>query len=217
MPNLLIIVSAVILMAGLLNFEKNDNKNGLIPTKTALSLLFVIAVIIQPHPVPYFYYFLFAGLIFCLAGDVFLALPQKMMFLLGLISFLIGHVFYVIAFFGVAGINQWTLAGTLVAVFTSGWVYMWLRPHLGAMNGPVLFYMLVITVMLSGAWSVLGDSRLTLTGRVMVFGGALLFYFSDIFVARERFLKSEFINRLTGLPMYYAGQFLLAFSVGMIL
>ena len=29
MPNLLIIVSAVILMAGLLNFEKNDNKNGL--------------------------------------------------------------------------------------------------------------------------------------------------------------------------------------------
>ncbi len=217
MPNLLIIVSAVILMAGLLNFEKNDNKNGLIPTKTALSLLFVIAVIIQPHPFPYFYYFLLAGLIFCLAGDVFLALPQKMMFLLGLISFLIGHVFYGIGFFGVAGINQWTLAGTLVAVFTSGWVYMWLRPHLGAMNGPVLLYMLVITVMLSGAWSVLGDSRLTLTGRVMVFGGALLFYFSDIFVARERFLKSEFINRLTGLPMYYAGQFLLAFSVGMIL
>ncbi len=217
MPNLLIIVSAVILMAGVLNFEKNDNKKGLIPAKTALSLLFIIAVIIQPHPFPDFYYFLLAGLIFCFAGDVFLALPQKIMFLLGLISFLIGHVVYVIAFFGVAGINQWTLAGTLVAVFTSGWVYMWLRPHLGAMNGPVLLYMLVITVMLSGAWSVLGDSRLTLTGRVMVFGGALLFYFSDIFVARERFLKSEFINRLTGLPMYYAGQFLLAFSVGMIL
>lgn len=217
MPNLLIIVSAVILMAGLLNFEKNDNKKGLIPAKTALSLLFVIAVIIQPHPFPYFYYFLLTGLLFCLAGDVFLALPQKMMFLLGLTSFLIGHVFYVIAFFGVAGINQWTLAGTLVAVVTSGWVYMWLRPHLGAMNGPVLLYMFVITVMLSGAWSVLGDSRLTLTGRVMVFGGSLLFYFSDIFVARERFLKSEFLNRLTGLPMYYTGQFLLAFSVGMIL
>ena len=213
----MIIVSAVILLAGLLNFEKHDNKNGLIPAKVALSLLFVIAVIIQPHPFPYFYYFLLAGLIFCLAGDVLLALPQKMMFLLGLISFLIGHVLYVIAFFGVAGINQWTLAGTLVAVVTSGWVYMWLRPHLGAMNGPVLVYIVVITVMLSGAWSVLGDSRLTLTGRVMVFGGALLFYFSDIFVARERFLKSEFLNRLTGLPMYYTGQFLLAFSVGMIL
>ncbi len=76
MPNLLIIVSAVILMAGVLNFEKNDNKKGLIPAKTALSLLFIIAVIIQPHPLPYFYYFLLAGLIFCLAGDVLLALPQ---------------------------------------------------------------------------------------------------------------------------------------------
>ncbi len=45
---------------------------------------------------------------------------------------------------------------------------------------------------------------------------ALSFYVSDVFVARDRFLKEEFINRLVGLPMYYAGQFLLAFSVGLL-
>jgi uncharacterized membrane protein YhhN len=84
------------------------------------------------------------------------------------------------------------------------------------MNGPVLLYIIVITAMLSGAWSILGDSSLTLTGRVMIFGGAVLFYFSDIFVARDRFLKNGFLNRLVGLPMYYAGQFLLAFSVGVL-
>lgn len=50
----------------------------------------------------------------------------------------------------------------------------------------------------------------------MVFGGALLFYLSDIFVARDRFLKTSFLNRLVGLPIYYAGQFLLAFSVGLL-
>jgi uncharacterized membrane protein YhhN len=70
--------------------------------------------------------------------------------------------------------------------------------------------------MLSGAWSVLGDSNLTRPGRIMVFAGALSFYFSDVFVARDRFLKEEFLNRLMGLPMYYTGQFLLAFSVGLL-
>jgi uncharacterized membrane protein YhhN len=203
-------------MAGLLNFGKKDNRRGLVPTKTTLSLLFILAVVIQPHPFPSFYHFLLVGLIFCLGGDVFLALPQKRMFLLGLISFLIGHLLYVIAFFSAAEIGQWTWIGTLVAMVISGWVYLWLRPHLGAMNGPVLLYIIVITAMLSGAWSILGDSSLTLTGRLMIFGGAVLFYFSDIFVARDRFLKNSFLNRLVGLPMYYAGQFLLAFSVGVL-
>ena len=216
MPNILIIVLAIILMAGLLNFGKKDNRRGLVPTKTTLSLLFILAVVIQPHPFPSFYHFLLVGLIFCLGGDVFFALPQKRMFLLGLISFLIGHLLYVIAFFSAAEIGQWTWIGTLVAMIISGWVYLWLRPHLGAMNGPVLLYIIVITAMLSGAWSILGDSSLTLTGRVMIFGGAVLFYFSDIFVARDRFLKNSFLNRLVGLPMYYAGQFLLAFSVGVL-
>jgi len=216
MPNILIIVLAIILMAGLLNFGKKDNRRGLVPTKATLSLLFILAVVIQPHPFPSFYHFLLVGLIFCLGGDVFLALPQKRMFLLGLISFLIGHLLYVIAFFSAAEIGQWTWIGTLVAMVISGWVYLWLRPHLGAMNGPVLLYIIVITAMLSGAWSILGDSSLTLTGRLMIFGGAVLFYFSDIFVARDRFLKNSFLNRLVGLPMYYAGQFLLAFSVGVL-
>ena len=216
MPNILIIVLAIILMAGLLNFGKKDNRRGLVPTKTTLSLLFILAVVIQPHPFPSFYHFLLVGLIFCLGGDVFFALPQKRMFLLGLISFLIGHLLYVIAFFSAAEIGQWTWIGTLVAMVISGWLYLWLRPHLGAMNGPVLLYIIVITAMLSGAWSILGDSSLTLTGRVMIFGGAVLFYFSDIFVARDRFLKNSFFNRLVGLPMYYGGQFLLAFSVGVL-
>jgi len=100
-------------------------------------------------------------------------------------------------------------------VFSAG-VYLWLRPHLASMNLPVLAYVIVITIMLSGAWSVLGDSNLRVLGRIMVFVGALSFYFSDLFVARDRFLKREFLNRLIGLPMYYIGQFVLAFSVGLL-
>ena len=96
----------------------------------------------------------------------------------------------------------------------SGGVFLWLQPHLDSMKIPVIFYILVITAMVVGAWTVLAASGLTLSGRMLVFIGALSFYFSDIFVARQRFLKTEFINSLIGLPLYYGGQFLLAFSVG---
>jgi uncharacterized membrane protein YhhN len=53
-------------------------------------------------------------------------------------------------------------------------------------------------------------------GAWLIFLGAVLFYASDIFVARNRFIESEFLNRLVGLPFYYIGQFLLAFSVSFV-
>jgi len=216
MLNTLIIVLAAILLPGLLYYEKRVNQKGLLLTKTVLSLLFVIAALLQPHPISAYYYCLLAGLTFCLGGDIFLALRQKMMFLFGLIFFLIGHIFYIFGFFYVAQLSQWTWVGFLTVLVVSVWVYFWLRPHLGSMKAPVVLYVIVITTMLSGAWSVLGDSNLAQPGRIMVFAGACSFYFSDIFVARDRFLQKEFFNRLIGLPMYYTGQFLLAFSVGLL-
>lgn len=136
------------------------------------------------------------------------------MFRLGLVSFLIGHVFYVIAFFSTGDISAWTLWGTLIVLVVSGWIYLWLKPHLGDMKGPVLAYIVVISIMVTGAWSIAGASILPWTGRVLVFSGAVCFYVSDIFVARDRFVKKEPLNRFAGLPLYYGGQFLLAFSVG---
>ena len=212
--NTLIIIIAVILLGALLFFEKQGKPGAVLPVKTLLSLLFIITAAVQPHPLAGYYYLLLIGLIFCLGGDVFLALPQEKMFLCGLVSFLLGHVFYVIAFFSIAGLNPGTWIGVGICLVLSGGIYFWLRPHLGSMNLPVLFYVIVITVMVVGACTVLGDSRLALPGRMIVFWGAVSFYFSDVFVARDRFLKPEFLNRLIGLPLYYCGQFLLAFSVG---
>jgi uncharacterized membrane protein YhhN len=201
-------------LAGLLFFERQGKPGSILPVKTLLSLLFIIAALVQSHPLPGFYYLLLIGLIFCLGGDVFLALPQEKMFLCGLVSFLLGHVFYVIAFFSVTELSLWTWTGLGICLVLSGGIYLWLRPHLGSMNLPVLFYVIVITVMVVGACTVLGDSRLALSGRLLLFWGAVSFYFSDVFVARDRFLKPEFLNRLIGLPLYYFGQFLLAFSIG---
>ena len=214
MLNIIIIVLAVILLIGLLYFEKNGNQKGKLPTKTILSCLFIFTALVQVHPIPVYFYLMLIGLIFCLGGDVFLALPQERMFLLGLVSFLLGHVLYVVCFFYVADVSQWTMIGCLVGLLVSGLVFGWLRPHLGSMLVPVIAYVIVITVMVIGAWTVLGDIKLSYAGRLLVFVGAVNFYLSDLFVARDRFLRSEFSNRLIGLPMYYCGQFLLAFSVG---
>ena len=214
MLNLLIVLTAIILLTVLLHYENRQNIKGLLSAKALLSSLFILAVLVQPHPITHYYHFLLSGLLLCLLGDICLAFQQEKMFLWGLISFFLGHIFYIFGFFYVAQPGAWTWGGSIIVLCISSRIYFWLKPHLGTMKTPVLLYCIVITVMLSGAWSVLDNSRLMLSGRRMVFLGAFLFYISDVFVARDRFLKKEFFNRLVGLPLYYTGQFTLAFSVG---
>jgi uncharacterized membrane protein YhhN len=214
--NISIIVLAVGLLAGLLYAEKKEALKARLAVKTVLSSLFILSAAIQYHPMVPYYRFILAGLIFCLGGDVFLALPRQKMFLYGLLSFLLGHLFYVAAFFYTVGVNQGTVIGLVISAMASGGVFLWLRPHLGAMEIPVIFYILVISAMVVVACSVLAAGELVLSGRMLVFIGALSFYVSDVFVARQRFLKTEFLNRLSGLPLYYSGQFMLAFSVGLL-
>jgi uncharacterized membrane protein YhhN len=214
MTSALILIVAFVLLCAALYFEKTQNRTGLVPTKGCVSLLFILAAFVQQDPLSPYFGFVVTGLVFCLGGDVFLALPQKKAFMLGLVSFLVGHVFYVIGFFSVAGLSRWTWVSLVVTAVISGLVYRWLRPHLGKMKGPVIAYIAVITVMVCAASSVLGEQDFSLSGRVMAFAGAVAFYLSDVFVARDRFMKNQFVNRLVGLPMYYAGQFLIAFSLG---
>ncbi len=216
MLNTIILIVAAALLSGLLFFDKQGNRGIALPVKTVLSCFFILTAIVQPHTLPGYYRLILIGLIFCLGGDVFLALPQKKMFLLGLVSFLVGHIFYVAAFMNVAGMNSFAVVGSLLTIGVSTGVYMWLKPHLGTMKVPVIFYIVVISGMLCSAWAILGESELAKQGRLLVFIGALSFYVSDLFVARDRFLKNEFLNRLIGLPLYYAGQFMLAFSVGLL-
>jgi uncharacterized membrane protein YhhN len=185
-----------------------------VPFKGCLSLLFILVALVQKDPLSPYFAFVVTGLVFCLAGDVFLALPQKKAFMVGLASFLVGHVFYVIGFFSAAGFNRWTWVSLVLAGGVSGFVYRWLRSHLGEMKGPVIGYIVVISIMVCAASSLLGVRDFAFSGRVMAFSGAVAFYFSDVFVAKDRFMKKEFANRLVGLPLYYAGQFLIAFSVG---
>ena len=214
MINVFIIILGIILLFGVLYYEKKKDRIPLLTTKSVFSLLFVIAAVLQPHPVPTYYHYLLTGLIFCLMGDVCLALPQKKAFMGGLVAFLVGHVFYIFSFLSLTSILDWISAGVFIIFGLSALVFFCLRPHLRSMLIPVLIYILVITVMASGAWAVFWKSSFPISGRTLILVGSFCFYFSDLFVARNKFIKEEYRNRLLGLPLYYAGQFMLAFSIG---
>jgi len=210
----MIVLAALLLLIALLYNEKRESVKGILSTKPFLSTLFIITALIQPHPIPAYYHFILTGLLLCMAGDICLAFTSRKMFMAGLVSFLLGHVLYIVAFFTTASIGTWTWVALLLSLVLSWIVYARLKPHLGTMKVPVIAYILIITLMVIGAATVLGDAGLAISGRIMVFIGAVSFYVSDIFVARQRFVAKEFVNRAAGLPLYNLGQFLLAFSVG---
>jgi uncharacterized membrane protein YhhN len=145
---------------------------------------------------------LLAGLLLSAVGDALLLSSRRTAFLAGLVAFLLAHVAYAVSFAGVARPTPWV--GLLVAAAT-GAVVRVLWPSLGGMRAPVAAYGAAIGAML---WLALGVAD----AEVRI--GALLFYASDLLVARDRFVRPALENRLVGLPLYYAAQLLFASCVG---
>lgn len=149
-----------------------------------------------------------AGLFFSWWGDLFLLSYQDKIFLAGLVVFFLAHVAYVGAF-AVHGVNWPTVAAAAMAmVVPFALVAWWLRGHLGEMRVPVYAYMLVISLMVAfsaGAWAAGGTRWIPVA--------AVLFYVSDIFVARDKFVRPGIVNRYLGLPLYYGGQVVFAYTV----
>lgn len=149
------------------------------------------------------------ALAFGWVGDVFLLGSTRSWFLTGLVAFLIGHLAYVVAFI-IAGLSVTpTIVAASVAAIAASLVYRWLRPHLPSeMVLPVAVYVVIISAMAVTAVGATAAGATTL-----IVAGAVAFYFSDLAVARNRFVAPGMINRLWGLPLYYLGQILLAWSV----
>ncbi|MCX8065413.1 MAG: lysoplasmalogenase [Candidatus Hydrogenedentes bacterium] len=154
------------------------------------------------------YFVLVLGLVFSWWGDLFLLWRHTILFFLGLVSFLLAHISYIIAFLLVDIDFYLFLSAFLVFMVPAIGIGIWLSPNLGMMRVPVYLYILVITLMLSlavGVWASMGLWNLAL--------GALMFYLSDIFVARDRFKVSDRWNLIIGGPLYFFGQLFIASSL----
>jgi uncharacterized membrane protein YhhN len=151
---------------------------------------------------------LFVALWLCAFGDWFLLSREKKPFLAGIASFLLGHVGYLVVFFLLGVDTGAALAAALVLGGLAVGVWRWVGPHAGALKPAVAAYIGVISLMVAASF---GSVALEASPRRMTLvAGAVLFFLSDLCVARDRFVAPGPQNRMVGLPLYYAGQLLFA-------
>lgn len=208
-PASLSIVVCAAAVAGLLYAEWRESQAGKWLTKPAASFAFMAVAIFSGALDSDYGRLILLGLALCLLGDLLL-IPEGRanVFRLGVFAFLAGHVAFAGAFLTQPRSATW-LALAAAALGLALWrVWRWLSPSLpGAMRLPVQAYFFVIAVMTALACAVTGAG-----GTALVAAGAVAFTASDISVARDRFVRHEFVNRAWGLPLYYLAQVLLALS-----
>lgn len=147
------------------------------------------------------------GAVLGMGGDIALLGKGRRWFLVGLGVFLAGHLAYLAGLLSEAT-TVGLLLGAVPAVVLAAGSWRWLSGSLDRqMVGPVAAYIAVISLMVAAA---LGAAVARPTAAI----GAILFAVSDLAVARQAFVTPGFANRAVGLPLYYAGQILIALSVG---
>lgn len=147
-----------------------------------------------------------AGLVLSLAGDVALLWPQQG-FLPGLVSFLLAHLAYLVAFTRVQRFGAWWPAFAAYAL-VAGVILARLWPGVpAALQVPVVAYVLCLASMAAQA-AVLGR-RGAARGGVLALGGAL-FVASDALLATNKFAGPLPLASLWILTTYWAAQWCIA-------
>jgi alkenylglycerophosphocholine/alkenylglycerophosphoethanolamine hydrolase len=160
------------------------------------------------------------GILFSLAGDVFLLWLDRF-FIFGLVSFLLGHIAYMVGFNSPT--SPLSLWGMLLAVMIGLGGARILRRILSAlaekgqvrMRGPVAVYGVVISLMLLSAMLKLTDPDWGAGASLLVAMGAFLFFLSDIVLAWNKFVTPIQNGRLLNIGLYHLGQIMLAAGVVM--
>ncbi len=146
------------------------------------------------------------GLFFCMLGDGLL-----IWFVIGLSAFLIGHLFYISAFFRLWTFS-WLRFATIVPIsIYSTWIGREIVRSLiekGEHNLiiPVICYVTVISLM---GWAAF------MTGNAAAITGGVLFVISDSILSWNKFIDDVAFSGPMIMLTYYAAQFCIANSIRM--
>lgn len=161
------------------------------------------------------FYFL-SALIFCWAGDVLLMFQgAEIFFILGLVAFLIGHLFYMISYQklrqtdkkGSGLLNTQKMRYSLPIVLAGTGLVTILFPHLGGLKIPVMIYALVLTLMVLQALFRFGFT--SQKSFALVFVGAVFFMVSDSVLAINKFMHALPMASLAIMITYIIAQYLI--------
>jgi len=154
------------------------------------------------------------GLLFSMAGDIFLMLPKER-FVAGLVSFLLAHVAYIIGFNDTfPPMNLVTLVVAALVALVAFRLYTRIAGGLTASGNdklkiPVLVYSIVISIMLLSALLTLIKPEWTAISALLAAFGALLFFLSDSCLAWNKFVQPLPNGRLIVIITYHVGQILI--------
>ncbi len=161
------------------------------------------------------FYFL-SALFFCWAGDVLLMFHgAEIFFILGLVAFLIGHLFYMISYQklrhtdkkGRGLLNTQKMRYSLPIVLAGTGLVTILFPHLGGLKIPVMIYALVLTLMVLQALFRFGFT--SQKSFALVFVGAVFFMVSDSVLAINKFMHALPMGSLAIMITYIIAQYLI--------
>lgn len=210
--NLQLILTTIILFSAALHIhaEYRGPRRHVYIFKPLTVLLIIALATSFPQPVATLYRNLvIAGLVFSLAGDVFLMLSSDR-FMAGLASFLAAHLIFIAAFLCTAK-QEISAVYLLPFLIGGGALFLLLQSHLGNLKAPVAVYICVISCM---AWAALNRWLATeQPAAVLAFSGALFFLLSDSLLAWDRFKTKFHKARFYVLTTYFMAQWLIAFSI----
>jgi len=204
--SLAIIVVFTILLLGA-HFKKNHT--GVWLTKPVAATGFVAMGYLAGALETTYGNYLFVAFLFSWLGDILLIPKSKKIFIAGMLSFLLAHVFFALAFVQHPLNWRWAV-GMLVLVIAFVIPFgRWINPHLSkTMFVPLWLYVIAISVMMVCAAGAYGTTQ-----SITILAGAVIFCLSDIAVARERFVTTSFYNKLVGLPLYFGAQVILVYTL----
>ena len=200
------LIMALISVLVFLASERINNQVGRWGGKMAASTIFVLFAVYLDALESVHGQALMVALLCSWVGDLLLLPGKSRWFLYGLVSFLLAHIAFALCFIQ-RGIDtgQLLLPGAGVGLLVLVISY-WLLPHVEKeMKLPVLGYMAAIVVMVILAFAThhhLPNAAIPVA--------ACLFLVSDLFVARDRFVKKEAWNRIIGTPLYFGAQMIFA-------